>query len=354
MQQLEQLLELSKQKGAAEAEVYQVRSQSRPVFFEGNRLKQLESSQSEGTALRIWRDNCPGLAVAYGQVDAETLVDKALALSQLNEPETIELTEARTEIVANQGTILPVETFIEMGQNAITTLRQAYPEIICSAEFECEEETTTLINSRGLYCQYTDTSLSYYLGAELVRGEDFLGIYDGEYSRKKLNPEQIVQQIIQRLDWAKTNTTSLTGKVPVLFTANAVTMLWGTVSAALSGKRVLEGSSPWSESKGKPVVSELITLTQQPDKEPYSCPFDDEGVVTQPLNLIVDGRLEQFYCDRAIGRELGISSTGNGFRPGLGSYPTPSLINLIVKAGYGSLFDLIHQLNNGIIRLNYF
>jgi PmbA protein len=349
MQQLEQLLELAKQKGATDAEVYQVRSQSRPVFFEGNRLKQLESSQSEGTALRIWRDNCPGLAVAYGQVDAETLVDKALALSQLNEPETIELTEARTEIVSNQGAILPVETFIEMGQNAIATLRQAYPEIICSAEFECEEETTTLINSRGLYCQYTDTSLSYYLGAELVRGEDFLGIYDGEYSRKKLNPEQIVQQIIQRLDWAKTNTTSLMGKVPVLFTANAVTMLWGTVSAALSGKRVLEGSSPWSESKGKPVVSELITLTQQPDKEPYSCPFDDEGVVTQPLHLIVDGRLEQFYCDRAIGRELGISSTGNGFRPGLGSYPTPSLINLIVKAGHGSLFNLIHQLNNGIV-----
>ncbi|AFZ37142.1 peptidase U62 modulator of DNA gyrase [Stanieria cyanosphaera PCC 7437] len=349
MQQLEQLLELAKQKGATDAEVYQVRSQSRPVFFEGNRLKQLESSQSEGTALRIWRDNCPGLAVAYGQVDAETLVDKALALSQLNEPETIELTEARTEIVANQGTVLPVETFIEMGQTAIATLRQAYPEIICSAEFECEEETTTLINSRGLYCQYTDTSLSYYLGAELVRGEDFLGIYDGEYSREKLNPEQIVQQIIQRLDWAKNNTKAITGKVPVLFTANAVTMLWGTVSAALNGKRILEGSSPWSESKGKAVVSELITLTQQPDKEPYSCPFDDEGVVTQSLNLIVGGRLEQFYCDRAIGRELGIGSTGNGFRPGLGSYSTPSLINLIVKAGHGSLFDLINQLNNGII-----
>lgn len=349
MQQLEQLLELAKQKGATDAEVYQVRSQSRPVFFEGNRLKQLESSQSEGTALRIWRDNCPGLAVAYGQVDAETLVDKALALSQLNEPETIELTEARTEIVSNQGAVLPVETFIEMGQNAIATLRKAYPEIICSAEFECEEETTTLINSRGLHCQYTDTSLSYYLGAELVRGEDFLGIYDGEYSREKLNPEQIVQQIIQRLDWAKTNTTPLTGKVPVLFTANAVTMLWETVSAALSGKRVLEGSSPWSESKGKAVVSELITLTQQPDKEPYSCPFDDEGVVTQPLNLIVDGKLEQFYCDRSIGRELGISSTGNGFRPGLGSYPTPSLINLVVEPGHGSLFDLINQLNNGII-----
>lgn len=349
MQQLEQLLELAKQKGATDAEVYQVRSQSRTVFFEGNRLKQLESSQSEGTALRIWRDNCPGLAVAYGQVDAEKLVDKAFALSQLNEAETIELTEARTEIVSNQGTVLAVETLIEMGQNAIATLREAYPEIICSAEFECEEETTTLINSRGLHCQSGDTSLSYYLGAELVRGEDFLGIYDGEYSREKLNPEQIVEQIIQRLDWAKSNTTPLTGKVPVLFTANAVTMLWGTVSAALNGKRVLEGSSPWSECKDKSVISELITLTQQPNREPYSCPFDDEGIVSQPLNLISNGRLEQFYCDRTIGRELGTTSTGNGFRPGLGSYPTPSLINLIIEPGKALLSDLISQLDCGII-----
>jgi PmbA protein len=347
--ELEQLLKITKNKGAAQAEVYQARSLSHPVFFEGNRLKQLESSQSEGTALRLWREGCPGLAVAYGQFDPEVLVDKAIALSQLNLPETVELTEARTDIRPNVGQTLPVETSIEMGKKAIAQLRKAYPEVICSAEFECEEETTTLVNSQGLDCQYTETSLSYYLGVELVRGEDFLGIYDGEYSRDKLNPDLIVKQILQRLDWAKTNTAPSTGKVPVLFTANAVTMLWGTVSAALNGKRVLENSSPWSEKKGELVVSELLTLSQQTDREPYSCPFDDEGTLTQPLALITRGRLENFYCDRTIGRELGTGTTGNGFRPGLGSYPTPALVNLIVEGDCGSLEDLIRQLDKGII-----
>jgi PmbA protein len=348
--ELEQLLKIAKNKGATHAEVYQARSLSHPVFFEGNRLKQLESSQSEGTALRLWRDGCPGLAVAYGQFEPEVLVDKAIALSQLNLPETVELTEARTDIRPNVGQTLPVETLIEMGKKAIAQLRQAYPEVICSAEFECEEETTILVNSQGLDCQYTETSLSYYLGVELVRGEDFLGIYDGEYSRDKLNPDLIVKQILQRLDWAKTNTAPSTGKVPVLFTANAATILWGTVSAALNGKRVLEGSSPWSEKKGELVVSKLLTLSQQPDREPYSCPFDDEGTLTQPLALISQGRLENFYCDRTIGRELGTGTTGNGFRPGLGSYPTPSLVNLIVEGAHcGSLEDLIRQLDKGVI-----
>ena len=51
---VEQLLELSIKLGAEAAEVYESKSLSRPVFFEANRLKQLETSQSEGTALRLW------------------------------------------------------------------------------------------------------------------------------------------------------------------------------------------------------------------------------------------------------------------------------------------------------------
>lgn len=345
----ELLLDLAQKQGATHAEVYQIRSHSRPVFFEGNRLKQLESSQSEGTALRLWKDNCPGLAVGYGLIDAETLVTKAIALAELNQPETIEIAAARREIYSSVGKSLPVEDFVAMGKNAIAQLRDAYPEVICSAEFESEEETTTLLNTNGLYCQYTDISVSYYLGIELVRGEDFLGIYDGEYSREKLNLQQTVKQILQRLDWAKTNVTPITGKVPILFTADAATMLWDTISSALNGKRVLEGSSPWSEKKGELVLSEMITLSQQPDKEPYSCPFDDEGTPAQGLTLINQGRLAQFYCDRTVGRELGIETTGNGFRPSLGSYPTPSLINLIVEAGDGSLTELITKLDRGIV-----
>lgn len=42
----EHLLDLAAKSGAEAAEVYQSRSLSRPVFFEANRLKQLESAQS--------------------------------------------------------------------------------------------------------------------------------------------------------------------------------------------------------------------------------------------------------------------------------------------------------------------
>lgn len=347
---LEEILTIAKSKGAVCAEVYQVKSQSHPIFFEGNRLKQLESLQSEGTALRLWRDARPGLAVAYGNVDPELLVDKAIALALLNSAETIELTPPRTEIHAARGVDTPpITKLIEMGNQTIAYLREEYPELICSLEFEWEQETTTLVNSQGLYCQYCDTSLSYSLGAELVRGEDFLGIYEDEYTKDNLNLERAIASCLQRLDWARHNAVSPTGKLPVIFTANGVTILWETVVAALNGKRVWEGTSPWSTHQGQLVISPLLSLSQQPDRQPYDCPFDDEGTPAKALSLIKEGKLQQFYSDRVIGRELGIGTTGNGFRTTLDSYPSPSLINLIVKSGSGSLQDLITQLDQGII-----
>jgi PmbA protein len=348
-QELEKLLTLAQSAGAEDAEVYYSRSQSHPVFFEANRLKQLESSESEGTALRVWRGGCPGLAVAYGPVDPQILVEKAIALSSLNPPETPELNEARTQIAESVGQTLPVETLVEVGKKAIAQIRENYPEVLCSGELECEEDQTILLNSKGLYCEHQDTAISYYFGVEWIRGEDFLAVYDGEYSREKINPNQIVEQILQRLIWAKDNAPSPTGKVPVLFTPNAATMLWGTVIAALNGKRILEDSSPWSQKLGESVLSELLTFSQDPQLIPYDCPFDDEGTPTQALTLINQGKIEQFYSDRTIARNLGYAPTGNGFRPGLGGYPTPNLVNCIIESGEGSLPELISQMGNGLV-----
>ncbi|GBF80059.1 TldD/PmbA family protein [Aphanothece sacrum] len=345
----EKLIELALTAGALTAEVYQSRSLSHPVFFEANRLKQLESSQSEGTALRLWREGCPGLAVAYGDVEETALVERAIALSQLNPPETIELSESRTAIYPNVGEIIPVETLVETGKNAIAKLREFYPDILCSGEFSCEVDTTLLINSQGLHCQYEDTSINYYLGVEWVRGEDFLAIYEGEYSRNQINLDRVIKDILKRLEWAQNNVTPPTGRIPILLTPNATAMLWGTVSEAINAKRVLEQSSPWSDKLGQMVVSQILTLSQQPDYKPYRCPFDDEGTPTQTLSLITQGRLEQFYSDRTTARTLGTQSTGNGFRPGLGRYPTPSLINVILESGTTSLDNLISRLDEGII-----
>lgn len=345
----EQLLELALRSGAEAAEVFQSSSLSRPVFFETNRLKQLESSQAEGMALRLWRDGRPGLAVAYGTVDPQTLVDRAIAISQLNEPEALELTPAARVHYPDLGTAVGVDQLVAWGREAIALVRQAYPEVLCSAEWECDAEATRLINSLGLDCGYTDTTLSCYLSAEWIRGDDFLCISDGQTRRTQLDPVALAEEIIRHLNWARTNVAPPKGRIPILFTSKAADMLWSTVQAALNGKQVIERASPWSDRLGEPVTSPILTLSQQPDAGPFSCPFDDEGTPTQPITFIKDGVLQLFYTDRTIGRALGSGTTGNGFRPSLGSYPMPGLFNLLIQPGFKPLSDLIATLGRGII-----
>lgn len=345
----EKLLDLAKSSGAEAAEVFQSRSLSKPVFFEANRLKQLESAQSEGTTLRLWRDGRPGLAVAYGPVDPQNLVDRALAISQLNKPETIELNEPQTSVYPDVGEFVPVEVLVNWGKEAIALIRLAYPEVLCSAELDCDIESTRLLNSLGLDCSYTDTTLSCYLSTEWWRGDDFLNVGDGQTQRGQLEPAILAKRILQWLDLARENAPPPSGRVPVLFTSKAADMLWGTVSAALNGKTAIEKASPWSDRLGEQVISNLLTLRQEPTLGPFSCPFDDEGTPTHSLVFIQNGVLQLFYTDRTIGRLLGSGTTGNGFRPGLGSYPTPGLFNFLIQPGSPSFLDLVSQLDDGII-----
>ncbi|MFM6000044.1 MAG: TldD/PmbA family protein [Dolichospermum sp.] len=345
----EQLLELAFKSGAEAAEVYQSRSLSRPVFFEANRLKQIETSQSQGTALRLWRHGCPGLTVAYGDVDPQTMVEQSLALSQLNPPETVELGSHSGQSYPNLGRSVSVERLINWGKEAIALIRDVYPDVLCHSEWECDLENTRLINSQGLDSHYTDTTLSCYMSAEWVRGDDFLNVADGQTQRDQLHPEKVAGQILQRLNWAKENVSSPSGRCPVLFTSKAADMLWGTVQAALNGKHILEKSSPWVDRLGKPVIAPTLTLYQNPTAGPYSCPFDDEGQPTQSLIFIANGILRNFYSDRTTGRKLNSGSTGNGFRPGLSSYPTPGLFNFLIQPGNLSLLHLISKIDNGLI-----
>ena len=345
----EELLELALKSGAEVAEVYQSKSLSKPIFFEANRLKQVETSQSEGTALRLWCDGRPGLTVAYGTVEPQGMVERAIASSKLNQPEIIELVNDSRPPYPNLGEKVPVEKLVEWGKKAISLVRDIYPEVVCTSDWECDVENTRLINTKGLDCHYTDTTLSCFLSAEWVRGDDFLSVSDGQTERDQLDPERVAQQILQRLSWAKENVEAINGRFPVLFTSKAADMLWGTIQAALNGKRVLEKSSPWAERIGQQVISDSLTVYQDPQAGPYSCPFDDEGNPTEHHVFIQDGVLQNFYCDRKTGNNLGTGTTGNGFRPGLGSYPSPGLFNFLIQPGLLSLEDLISSMDDGLI-----
>lgn len=351
----EMLLEKAIAVGAQAAEVYQSSSLEKPIIFEGNRLKQAETSQAEGVALRLWRDGKPGVAVGYGPIEPSVLVEKALAISALNEPETPRLTEGGQRDFGTVGEAMPVEVLVEKGREAIALICDRFPEAVCEASLSCDVEQVRLMTSTGLDYRAQDTTLSGYISAELVEHNDFLCVDDGAVNRNQLDMVSVANNIIQRISWAQKTAKPVTGRVPVIFTAGAAGLLWDTLCAALNGKRVLEGTSPWREKWGDRVISSALTLRQDPTVDPYSCPFDDEGMLTQPLTLIECGVVKRWYSDLTVGASdqkiagLGEGSTGNGIRSGLGGYPTPGLINLLITPGELSWNDLLASYPEAIV-----
>ncbi len=349
----EQLLELALKSGTEAAEVYSSSSVSRPVFFEANRLKQLESIDSEGVGLRIWKDGRVGLAIAYGSVELEDLVQQAIALSALNEPEEILL---RASTVADYpklyGQEVSVEQMIDCGKQAISQVLDHYPEAVCGSDWDCGQETLRILNSKGLDCGYTDITVDGSLSAELTRGDDFLNVWYGLSDRGNLPPEEIAKKVLQYLDWAKKNAPAPSGKSPVIFTGKAADLLWGVVAIAMSGRQVQQKTTPWLDKVGQPVISDIFTVTQHPDFGVYSSPFDDEGTPTQETTWLDHGVLQGFYGDMRTCKELGIAATGNGFRGDLGNYPSPGLFNLAIAASQtiqGDILELAATLKNGLI-----
>ncbi|MEB3233396.1 MAG: DNA gyrase modulator, partial [Leptolyngbyaceae bacterium] len=133
---ISQLLDRALQAGAEAAEVFYSAALSRPVFFEANRLKQLERSQSAGLALRLWRNSKPGLAVAHGPVDPQRLVDKAIALTELNDSEPVELVHGSAMAYPDVGRTVTTDQLIAWGEEAIALVRDAYPDVLCTAEWD--------------------------------------------------------------------------------------------------------------------------------------------------------------------------------------------------------------------------
>jgi PmbA protein len=154
---------------------------------------------------------------------------------------------------------------------------------------------------------------------------------------------------LQYLAWANHNVPAPIGKMPIIFTPNASTILWGTVVGALNAKYVVEKSSPWSNHLLEQVVSEKLRLWQDPTLKQCWCPFDDEGMPTQIVEFISQGVLQNFYSDLKRAKQLNIVASGNGFRASLGSYPTPDLVNLLVEGGYNNLEQIIGKLDRAIL-----
>ena len=104
-----------------------------------------------------------------------------------------------------------------------------------------------------------------------------------------------------------------TREVPVLFEATLASGLLGAYVQATSGGSLYRKSSFLLDSLGQQVLPDHIDIREDPHvlKGKGSSPFDDEGVLTRPRDVLSQGVVQGYFLSTYSARKLGMRTTGH-------------------------------------------
>jgi len=146
--------------------------------------------------------------------------------------------------------------------------------------------------------------------------------------------EALVRSIETRLEPALTVASPPEGALPVVFTPAGLAAVILPLEQALSGKTVLQGSSPLAARVGAEVFDARLSITDDPlaADGPASRPLDDECVPSAATLLVERGIVRGFVYDLETAARAQVRSTGHG-RRGIFGKPQIRYTNLIVGSG---------------------
>jgi len=216
--------------------------------------------------------------------------------------------------------------------------------------FDARASEVVLANSYGGPVSRRYTLLSMYI--EVSSGG---GSYEDYYAGAKLREEELAKlasRVSERAREASRARSIETGSYTVILEPRVVE---GVLSAALypafSAENVQEGRSPLSGKLGSRVLSERVTLVDDPtiDWVAGSAPFDDEGVPTTKKTLVEKGILKTYLYNTYTAAREKKESTGNGFRRRPWSDTRPEPTNIIVEVERVDLDEALKDVRKGLI-----
>jgi len=352
---MEKILERAKKVSEA-AEVFMVSSEETPVQFEANRLKHIQSKQSQIAALRIIRKGRIGYSVTTNLDDIKGLVDACVETAEFGMQAKFELpgpnTYPQVDIYDPEVESVSLERMIGLGEEMVNTVKEHTPDITCEAGVTKNTVSVSIMNSSGNKANYSKSTFSLGVSGSLIRGTDMLFVGEGDSSCHPItNTKSVTDTVLRQLEWAREQASVPEGSLPVIFTPDGVmSALIPSLTAAFNGKMVLEGASPIGSSLGKPVFDKKLWLWDDATiaYRPGSRPFDDEGVASRRTPLIENGIPTNFIYDLQTAALANKQSTGNGHRSG-GGLPSPSPNAFVIQPGNNSFDDMLANIKEGLV-----
>jgi PmbA protein len=175
-------------------------------------------------------------------------------------------------------------------------------------------------NSRGFRGGFASAHQSLAVGAIASepgqQGDDMQR--DAWYSTQRraqdlASPEAVgryaAERALSRLNGRKISTC----EVPVLFESTEALGLMGNYVRATGGVRLYQKSSFLLDTLGLEVMAPHLDLCEDPHqlRGLASAPFDEEGVITRPRDVVKAGVVQGYFLSTYSARKLGMRTTGH-------------------------------------------
>jgi PmbA protein len=231
--------------------------------------------------------------------------------------------------------------------------RLARPDCQVNIAVQREIADTAVGNTAGARGQYRATEIAVTADLTRIAGDDVLMVYDlyvGADMPSDADLETLVRSVETRLTAALKIVTPPDGALPVVFTPAGLAAIVLPLEQALSGKTVLQGSSPLAGKIGETLFDERLSIVDDPltPGRPASRPIDDECVPSRATGLVERGVVGQFIYDLETAARAKTQSTGNG-RRGVFGKPHIGYTNVVFRMVSDGAAHRTDALGGGLI-----
>lgn len=345
------------------AEVFEIESNSIPVQFKSGQLESLKYVETTGAALRVIDGGKLGFSTTTNWDNPTEAINRAAETAQLGEEAGFEFpdsTEAKQfDTFDSEVAELTAGKLVEYGKKITGRLNDFDSDLEVNLDLTRSHDKIRITNSKELTAKEEKTNLSLTLEIKDVGDDDIFSFYENAVAQhlEQFEPMNLVDQVIQKVKWARSKSSIESGTFPVIFTPRGSLVLLVSLLAGFNGENVFQGTSPLGNKSGSHVFSDRLTITDHGSAEnsPTKRSFDDEGLPVKKMALVKEGVVENFLYDLQTAGLASVTPTGNGLKGGLISgadfraTPSPSPTTLFISPGDQPMGELISDIDRGLM-----
>lgn len=355
---MEKLLEMAG-KVADEAEVFHDESDSGSITIRDEDLRDIDGSIQTGYALRMIKDGRMGMAYTKNLLDREELIKNALASLKGNmdakygfqEPSKVKRIDQYDKRVES----LTYSDLYEKCKELTSFFSgKVKGQVDVGAAFTRNKRR--VVNTHGV--DLTQRSTSVIVVPQLLYPNTETSIYLFNIYKNLRSPDKkALQGMLDLYGSSLPEVRIESGRSRVMFLDKALWILMWRFSVGTNGRNVFTNTSPLIDKIGDTVLSEEVTIYNDPHTELHGAlAFDDEGTPTKRLEFFSKGVLKSYHVNLDYAQKLEMEPTGTGFRGTIMfggdpvSMPPDSLVrNPRIAIGDRSYDELVGSIKNGVI-----